>query len=481
MPLNVKKSMATIVVGLVLCMLACPAWAAGFSGSYTYKLVLRDDWGLALSGTGAESVSSNYKIDVYTSGGVKLNVSVADASFDGGRTVGHNCTVSVPVGEDSGYAKIGEQLTLVVTEKYSGSEKFRSSKVLPPVGGMFGIVDAPVGAFWSDSTDTDSGWDVWRLQIERALADVTPVSIGGPDADYDGDGLSNLREYQLGTDPAGGALGLVNTPECSVVETDGVYKVSFNYGWNHVYSVRAIEGTEAVGSDGQDLALYESLESLNAGTAYGTYFYDTGYNTGKKEFYVKKPAFGTFVIGLAVDGRLLEYIQIGSALSLTVTPGCPIEYGTEEAAMAAMAVAVVAPSEAVQGVLTAEGAADGYTAKFTTEVRQKDDKWLLAAELTPEAWTNLMENATAAARQIPVAEIAALSMEAATNVVLTGCTPGFYYSLNSGTAVTNITADAEAENLGVLCGADGVVEFPMVKKPDEGAGFFKVTIELKKE
>ena len=478
MPLNVKKSMATIVVGLVLCMLACPAWAAGFSGSYTYKLVLRDDWGLALSGTGAESVSSNYKIDVYTSGGVKLNVSVADASFDGGRTVGHNCTVSVPVGEDSGYAKIGEQLTLVVTEKYSGSEKFRSSKVLPPVGGMFGIADAPVGAFWSDSTDTDSGWDVWRLQIERALADATPVSIGGPDADYDGDGLSNLREYQLGTDPAGGALGLVNTPECSVVETDGVYKVSFNYGWNHVYSVRAIEGTEAVGSDGQDLALYESLESLNAGTAYGTYFYDTGYNTGKKEFYVKKPAFGTFVIGLAVDGLLLEYIQIGSALSLTVTPGYPIEYGTEEAAMAAMAVAVVAPSEAVQGVLTGEGAADGYTAKFTTEVRQNDDKWLLAAELTPEAWTNLMENATAAARQIPVAEIAALSMEAATNVVLTGCTPGFYYSLNSGAAVTNIAADAEAENLGVLCGADGVVEFPMVKKPDEGAGFFKVTISV---
>jgi hypothetical protein len=186
------------------------------------------------------------------------------------------------------------------------------------------------------------------------------------------------------------------------------------------------------------------------------------------------------VIGLAVDGCLLEYIQVGSA-SLTVTPGYPIEYGTEEAALAAKAVAVVAPSEAVQDVLTSEGAADGYTAKFTTEVRQQDDKWLLAAELTPEAWTNLMENATAAARQIPVAEIAALSMEAATNVVLTGCTPGFYYSLNSGTAVTNIAADAEAKNLGVLCGADGVVEFPMVKKPDEGAGFFKVTIELKKE
>ena len=78
----------------------------------------------------------------------------------------------------------------------------------------------------------------------------------------------------------------------------------------------------------------------------------------------------------------------------------------------------------------------------------------------------------------PVAEIAALPMEATTNVVLTGCTPGFYYSLNSGTAVTNIAADAEAENLGVLCGADGVVEFPMVKKPGEGTGFFKVTISV---
>ena len=468
--------MMTAGAGLVLSVHSFAA-VAGFNGVYTYKLILRDDWGLALNGTDESAVSSNYKIEVFTSDGVKLNAQLDDASFDGGRTVGHNCTVSVPVGEDSGYAKIGEQLTLVVTEKYSGSEKFRSSKVLPPVGGMFGIADAPVGAFWSDSTDTDSGWDVWRLQIERSLADATAISLGGPDADYDGDGLSNLREYQFGTDPAGGAFGLANTPECSVVETDGVYKVSFNYGWSHVYSVRVIEGTEAIGRDGQDLALYESIESLTAGTAYGTYFYDSDYNTGKKEFYVKKPESEVFVIGLAVDGCLLEYIQVGS-VSLTVTPGYPIEYGTEEAALAAKAVAVVAPSEAVQGVLTGEGAADGYAAKFTTEVRQQDDKWLLAAELTPEAWTNLMDNATAAVRQIPVAEIAVLPMEATTNVVLTGCTPGFYYSLNSGTAVTNIAADAEAENLGVLCGADGVVEFPMVKKPSEGTGFFKVTISV---
>ena len=80
---NMKRKMIAAVAAFVLCALACPAWAAGFSGSYTYKLVLRDDWGLALSGTGSESVSYNYKIEVYTSGGVKLNASVADASFDG--------------------------------------------------------------------------------------------------------------------------------------------------------------------------------------------------------------------------------------------------------------------------------------------------------------------------------------------------------------------------------------------------------------
>jgi len=472
-----------LLIAAGVLMLACTAQAVGFSGSYTYKLILRDDQGFALSGEmtqgGDEKVSSNYKIEVYTSDDVKLNAQVDDAALvDDGQTVGHNCVVSVPVGSDSGYAKVGEQLTLVVTETYSDTERFRSSKVLPPVGGMFGIADSPVGVFWSDSTDTDNGWDVYRHKVEL----YTPAPIGGPDEDYDGDGFSNLREYQLGTDPAGGTLELVDTSEFSIVETDGVYKVSFNYGWGHVYSIRAVEGTEAVGKDGQDLDLYESLENLNAGTAFGTYFYDSDYNTGTKEFFVKKPELGEpYIIGLAVDGQLQEYIQIGSASSLTVTPGFPIEYATESEATAAKAVVEIVPSEDVAAVLTGDGVADAYKAKFTAEVLQKDGKWFLSAELTPEAWTNLMENATAAARQIPVSEIADLPMEATTNVVLTGCTPGFYYSLNSGTEVMNIVADAEAENLGVLCGADGVVEFPKVKKPGEDVGFFKVKVQVKSE
>ena len=465
--------------GLALCMLACAARAAGFSGVYTYKLVLRDDQGLALRGAentpgGDERVSSNYKVEVYNAAGGKINATLRDWHLGSDRSEGCNCILDVPVGEQSGSAKVGERLTLVLTP-VGGSERFRSSKVLPPVGGTMGIAGAPVGAFWSDSTDTDNGWDAWLREVERYLGEDTPVSIGGADGDYDDDGLSNMREYQLGTDPAGGELGLVNKPEFSIVETDGVYRVSFNHGWGHVYSIRAIEGYSAVGVDGRDLALYESIENLNGGTEWGTYFFDGDYNVGTKEFFVKKPTQASFLIGLAVDGRLQEYIQVGSA-AVAVTPGYPVAYDTEAAATAAKAIANVVPSEAVAAVLTGDGMADGYKTKFTAEVKQENDKWFLSAELTPQAWTNLMENATAATRQVPVAEISLLPPEATTNIVLTGCTPGFYYSLYCGASLTSIAPDAEAANLNVLGGADGVVEFPMVKKPSEAAGFYNVVI-----
>lgn len=470
--------MMTVGAGLVLCALACTVRADFLPGTYTYKLVLRDDHGFALSGANVqggddERVSANYVVEVYDADGVKVNATLDDTAI--GRERGHNCTLSVPVGEGAGYAKSGERLTLVVTDRNFGVERFRSSKVLPPVGGMFGFAEVSAGVFYADATDTDNGWGVWRAAVEYYL----PDNLGEPDGDYDGDGLSNLREYQLGTDPAGRALGLVNKPEFSIVETDGVYKVSFAYGWGHVYSIRAIEGTAAVGVDGQDLALYESLENLNAGEAWGTYFFDGGYNTGTNVFFVKKPSTDkTCLIGLSVDGRLQEYIQVG-AQSVAVTPGYPIEYGTESEALAAKAIAEIAPSVAVNAVLTGEGVADGYKAAFTVEVLQEDGKWLLSAELTPQAWTNLVDCATAATLQIPVAEIAMFPMEATTNVVLTGCMPGFYYSLCSGATVTNITADAEAENLNVLCGADGTVEFPKIAKPEEGSGFFRIVTDVK--
>ena len=467
---------AKAILGLVLSTLACSACADVLPGTYAYKLVLRDDIGFVLRGTEAplpdERVSSNYKIEVFNSKGERVGSRVDDVtSLGSDRTTGCNCTLSVSVGEGTGCATVGEQLTLVVTDKEYGTEWFRSSKVLPPVGGTFGFAKAPVGVFFGDEGDSDKGFDEWRLAVSR----FPQGDIGGPEADFDGDGLSNIREYQLGTDPAGGELGLKDKPEFTITEQDGAYKVSFNYDWSHVYSIRMVEGATTVGVDGQDLPLYESAESLGSDTAWGTYFYNDNEKSGTKTFFVKKPEKESYLIGFAVDGRLQEYIQVGD-MSLDVSPGFPIEYENEEKATAAKTVAAIVPTEEVAAVLTGDGMLDAYKAMFTAEAVQRDGKWLLSAELTPEAWTNLMENATAATRQLPVAEIARLEPEATTNVVVTGCTPGFYYSLNSGADLKNIAPDAEAENLDVLCGADGVVEFPKVSKPGVDAGFYKVVV-----
>lgn len=473
-----KNFAITTVAGGVLCLLACLARADALPGVYTYKLVLRDDNGFVLRGTEAplsdERVSSNYKIEVFNSKGERVGSRVDDVtSLGSDRTTGCNCTLSVSVGEGSGYATVGEQLTLVVTTKYDGTERFRSSKVLPPVGGSFGFAKAPVGVFFGDETDVDGGWAIWRRNVG-----YYGVSVGEPDGDDDNDDLSNMREYQLGTDPAGGALGLKDKPEFTITEQDGAYKVSFNYDWSHVYSIRMVEGTTVVGVDGQDLPLYESLETLGGDTAWGTYFYNDNEESGAKTFFVKKPTKESYLIGLAVDGRLQEYIQVGDT-SLEVSPGFPLEYESEEKATAAKAMAAIVPTEQVAAVLTGEGMADAYKAMFTAEAVQKDDKWLLSAELTPEAWTNLMENATAATRQLPVGDIAMLESEATTNAVVTGCTPGFYYSLYTGTDLTALAPDANQENLNVLCGADGVVEFPKVSKPSEAVGFYKVVTNVK--
>ena len=475
--MKMKKSMMTAMAGLVFCILASSVQAAGLLGSYMYPLVLRNEFGLAMGmGAYSELVSDKYTFEVYKENGKQAAATLRDIVFSD--SVGYNCILEVSTlsgGATETYASPGEQLTLVV--KKSGSVVFRSSTILPPVKYM-GSAGTPIGVFYADSGDMDDGLSIWR----SAYSSDFRINVGGDNADDDGDGLSNLREYRLGTDPAGGAMasfGFVNKPDFTIEEQGDVYKVRFNWSWWHVYSIRAIEGTEIVGKIGQDLALYESAANLSAGTSCGEYFFDADdagtYPSGTKEFYVRKPNFsGTYMIGLAVDGQLQEYITVVPQSAVNVTPGSPIVYDTEAAATAAKAIAEIVPSAAVAAVLTTASAEDGYKAAFSLEVQQSDDKWLLSARLTPESWTNLVRSAAAATRQIPVAEIADLPVNVTTNVTLTGCMPGFYYSLYSGATVTNITADAEAENLNVLCGADGEVEFPKVKKPSEESGFFFV-------
>lgn len=470
-----KKQMIGVGIGLVLCMLANVTLAAELIGSYTYKLVLRDGFGLVLSGCNTDEedarVTSNYTLEVYNSHNEMLDVMVKDVMI-GVEGSDYNCTLTVPVCADGvGCAQVGEQLTLVVRDKIvldesSDGMRFRSAKVLPPVGGSLGVAPTSVGVFHADAEDVDVGYDYWLWFVEL----YSELEIGGPDDDFDADGLSNLLEYQLGTDPVGGELTLHDTPEFTITEQGDGYVVEFNSDSCHVYSIRAV-GKDGVG---EDLELYDVDDHE---VSRGKFVYERD-ASDKRQYFVRKPMI-TGSIGLAVDGRQQFSVPLGPTETVPVTPGYPIDYATEAAANAAKAIAAITPSEAVAATLTADGAADGYKAAFTVEVRSAGENWQLLAELTPKAWTNLMENATAATRQIPVGELAKLPTGVATNVVLAGCRPGFYYSLCSGATVTNIALDAEAENLNVLCGANGEVTFPKVKKPSDDAGFFRVKIDVK--
>ena len=316
--MNIRKTTTAAAIGLAICTLASSVQAVGINGAYNYTLVLRDQWGQAIGYEGGK-VSDYYTFEVYNAAGQRINLNMTPA--DRNISNGCNCLLSVSTYSDvnnpaSGYAVPGEQLTLVVKDKSSNSEVFRSSKILPPIQ-WSGANSAPIGVFYADPTDTDGFYDYWAEDIMNAYLDAYyGETIGGMGDDYDNDGLSNLREYQFGTDPTGDIFveqGMVDTPNVSITEEQGgVIKVSFTYGFNHVYSVRAIEGTQTYGVDGQDLALYDSLADLNAGTSSGKYFYDGEWGSGPKTFYVNKPNIdGTYMIGLAVDGRLLEYITVG--------------------------------------------------------------------------------------------------------------------------------------------------------------------------
>ena len=168
-----------------------------------------------------------------------------------------------------------------------------------------------------------------------------------------------------------------------------------------------------------------------------------------------------------------------------VTPGQSSRSSTDKSwADDALRRAVISPNRDVAAVLTTEEALNRYAEWFTFRIVQTHDLvwyyYAIEAVLTDAAKSNLAETATKATRQIPVAEIAAMAENATTNVTVTGCEPGFYYTLHDGTVLTGIVPDADAANRDVLCGADGKVEFPAVGKPSDAAGFFRVGVDATK-
>ena len=161
-----------------------------------------------------------------------------------------------------------------------------------------------------------------------------------------------------------------------------------------------------------------------------------------------------------------------------VSPDAPSgPYATETEATDALNRAVFASSADVTGVLTSGAARTRYAGWFGLGIVSKAaGEWYIEAALTDAGRSNLAETAAAAMRQIPVAAIAALTDDATTNVTVTGCEPGFYYTLYDGANLTNIVPCIA--NCDVLCGGYGEVGFPAVGKPSDAAGFFRVGVDV---
>ena len=173
------------------------------------------------------------------------------------------------------------------------------------------------------------------------------------------------------------------------------------------------------------------------------------------------------------------YVLVTAAIA-PVTPGKPVgPFTTAGMASNAMAKAVLAPRDDVAEKLGAGSSALGtYCDMFGFAVTGGGEAWFVEAELYPEAWSNVMESAQAATRQIPVADIAALPLNTPTNVTAKGCgMPGFYYSFYSGGTVTDLGAVAAEKGRNVLCGTDRDVEFSGVVKPSDAAGFFTIGVK----
>ena len=195
---------------------------------------------------------------------------------------------------------------------------------------------------------------------------------------------------------------------------------------------------------------------------------------------------GTYRFSLSDGETTSRYRAVvnGTAIMVAplvpITPGTPVgPYTTPEEAESVANRAVVVPSTEVSEALGTDAARGTYCNMFFLDVvSTSDGKWAVAAGLTPEGWTNVALSVQAAARQILVADIAALEMGVETNVTVKGCgVPGFYYSFYSGSMVTNLRAVASEKGRNVLCVPDKPGVFSGVTKPSDAAGFFSVGVK----
>ena len=137
-----------------------------------------------------------------------------------------------------------------------------------------------------------------------------------------------------------------------------------------------------------------------------------------------------------------------------------------------------APAPAVEAVLKDSSVltVEGYKAMFAPVIYPSGDQYRVMYDLSADGTNDLNQSIHAVVTNINLAAIAAAS-ESVAEMSLMGGLPGFYYTLFTSAAVTDVTMaeSRDANNSDVLCDKTGTVTFKNVKKPSDAAGFFTVT------
>lgn len=168
----------------------------------------------------------------------------------------------------------------------------------------------------------------------------------------------------------------------------------------------------------------------------------------------------------------------------TVAPGVPFgPFASRADAEEALECGVVAFESADDVRTVLEGSEilslAAYKAMFAPVFGGSGSQVSVTFSLT-EAGTNaLVQSANEVVRNLDLATIAALPSEGSTRLDLSGGRPGFYYTLRGSASLGGL------EGLCIygpgLCGADGKVSFPEVKKPSDAAGFFSISVSETEE
>ena len=226
-----KEIAALSVVAAAACSLAAPNFP---TGTFTVTGSLKN-WKNALY-----TSDDNVTVQAVSSGHILAECDVQTAT-DGGD--GRNFALVIPLSTTATdkTAKVGDDARLVVID--GAMTNVASEAIAISGAGRWTNINAQVVSVQQFASESEYATD-GKVGVARAyLEEIQPwldfcgYSVYAPDADWDGDGMSNYAEYLAGTNPFDGS-DFLRITAFKVIDGDKA-ALSFEYSGGHVYSLVA--------------------------------------------------------------------------------------------------------------------------------------------------------------------------------------------------------------------------------------------------